>query len=355
MIHPRLVLIATALAATFSLQAVEFNESTLALLKSPRPADRQRFFATMPTLSIEDQRLAVAQLREARDYWKQPIAKLVTQATAGQNAWSSFLKSYDEWKTSVTPLLESIRTDYHKDPKKIAELSKEFEQTEKLRERARRAAGPAERGEFARLLAACQTLHEIEKWIDNPSGAKIPQRATLADTLATAVSGVTQDVANVKALADLNAADQRLAEVNKLNAACRWAKPDQIRFAAILNEKRAVVSLPPLRLDEKLSQASTDHSLEMVALKYFAHESPTPENKTFGDRAKKAGFDGFASGENIFAGSRNPDAAYGGWWASDGHRHIMFMDGVNTLGVGNGGTDHWTMNPGNKSWPMAAM
>jgi hypothetical protein len=87
MIHPRFILFATVLASTFSLQAVEFNESTLALLKSPRPADRQRFFSAMPTLSIEERQLAVVQLRESRDYWRQPIAKLVTQATAGQNAW----------------------------------------------------------------------------------------------------------------------------------------------------------------------------------------------------------------------------------------------------------------------------
>jgi uncharacterized protein YkwD len=351
--HPKLHLLAVMLASNCGMHAVEFSDSTLALLKSPRPADRQRFYAVMPTLSIEEQRLAVAQLREARDYWRQPIVRQVTQAAGGQNAWSTFLKAHKEWTDSIAPLLADIRTDYHKDPKKIAELTKEFERSERLWDRARRAAGPAERGDFAKLLAACQTLHEIEKWIDNPTGAKIVQRATLADSLAGAVSGVPQDVANVKALAELNAMEQRLAEVHKFNAACRWAKPDQIRFAALLNEKRAVVNLTPLRLDEKLSQASTDHSLEMVALKYFSHESPTPEYKTFADRAKKAGFDGFASGENIFAGSRSPDAAYGGWWASDGHRHIMFMDGVNTLGVGNGGTDHWTMNPGNKSWPLA--
>jgi uncharacterized protein YkwD len=355
MIHPRILILAALMVSTFKGAAVEFNEATLALLKSPRPADRQRFFAAMPTLSIDEQRMAVGQLREARDYWRQPIAKQLTQVTAGQNAFSSFLKAYKEWKDSVGPLLTNIRTDYQKDPKKIAELSKEFERSERLRERALRAAGPAERGEFAKLLMTCQTLHEIEKWIDNPSGAKIAQRATLADTLAGAVSGVPQDVANVKAIAEVKAMAQQLADIHKLNAACRWAKPDQIRFAALLNERRSVVSLPPLRLDEKLCDASANHSLEMVALKYFAHESPTPEKKTFGDRAKLAGFDGFASGENIFAGSRSPDAAYGGWWASDGHRHIMFMDGVNTLGVGNGGTDHWTMNPGNKSWPVAAM
>lgn len=343
------------LSVVLPTQGVEFNDATLGLLKSPRPTDRQRFYALMPTLSLEEQRGALSQLREARDYWRQPVARMVSQSLAGQNAWTSFLKAHKEWKDSISPLMEKIRTDYHKDPKQIAELTREFDRSEKLQERARRAAGPAEKGEFAKLLAACQTLHEIEKWIDNPSAAKIQQRATLADTLAGAVSGVPADVANVKALAELSAAVKQQAGVQAWNDSCKWAKPEQVRFASLLNQKRSVVSLPPLRLDEKLCKASTDHSVEMAAMKYFSHESPVPANKTFSDRAKVAGFDGFASGENIFGGSRSPDAAYGGWWSSDGHRFIMFMDGVNTLGVGNGGTDQWTMNPGQKSWPAATM
>ena len=87
-------------------------------------------------------------------------------------------------------------------------------------------------------------------------------------------------------------------------------------------------------------------------MKYFAHESPVAENKTFGDRAKNANFDGFASGECIFAGSHSADAAYGAWWGSDGHRFIMYMEGANTMGVGCGGTETWTFNTGSKTWPL---
>ena len=119
----------------------------------------------------------------------------------------------------------------------------------------------------------------------------------------------------------------------------------------MLNGQRRVVDYAPLRLEEKLCAASTAHSAEMVALKYFAHESPVPANKGFGDRAKNAGFDGFASGECIFAGSRSADAAYGGWWGSDGHRFIMFMEGANTMGIGNAGSETWTFNTGSRTWP----
>jgi len=333
---------------------VEFNDATLALLKSPRPTDRARFYALLPGLPLDQQRLAVDQLKEAREFWREPITRQVLLVSGRQNDWSAFLKVHGEWRASVGPLMTNIRTDFHKDPQKVKELTREFEQCAKFRDRARRAVGPAERGEFARLLAACQTLHEIEKWIDNPSGAAIPFRATLQDTLIKALSDLPDDLAKVKAIRDFNAMEKRLVDAETWNASCRWAKPEQVRFASILNRARHVVDLPPLRLEEKLCQASSDHSTEMVALKYFAHDSPTLELKTFGDRAKKAGFDGFASGECIFAGSASAEAAYGGWWASDGHRHIMYMDGVNTIGIGTGGTNHWTFNPGSRSWPVPA-
>ena len=84
---------------------------------------------------------------------------------------------------------------------------------------------------------------------------------------------------------------------------------------------------------------------------YFAHESPVEANKSPGDRARNAKFDGGWSGENIFMGSPGASEAYGAWWGSDGHRFIMFSDGPNTLGVGPVST-YWTMMTGKKDWKV---
>ena len=102
----------------------------------------------------------------------------------------------------------------------------------------------------------------------------------------------------------------------------------------LINSRRYVLGLTTLRLDECLSNAAGDHSKEMQDLKYFAHDSPVEKNKTPWDRAKNAAFEGRCMGENIFMGAAAPEAAFHGWWESDGHRFIMFQKEANTLGLG---------------------
>lgn len=128
-----------------------------------------------------------------------------------------------------------------------------------------------------------------------------------------------------------------------------WASPAHKAFARILNERRAILGLQPLRLEEKLSDACAGHSKEMIALGYFEHESPVEKNKTFGLRATNAGFQGEAGGECIYTGSANPAEAEKAWWYSDGHRLINYSRGPNTLGLGIVGT-MWTLNVGTYPW-----
>ena len=87
----------------------------------------------------------------------------------------------------------------------------------------------------------------------------------------------------------------------------------------------------------------------MAANNYFSHTGLTPETKSFGQRAKRAGFSGGPSGECIFMGNPSPVAAHQAWWYSDGHRLIMYSGGPNTLGLGLHGK-YWTLNTGRKSW-----
>ena len=351
---PPLPLCALIVAWALPAAAVDFNDATLKLAQSPFKPERQKFYALLtPQLTADEKALAIDQLQKAFDAFKDPLSKMVMGMSEGQNTWSAFNKSYAEWHASLPPLLEMIRTDWHKDPKKIAELTRQFEQCDRLRERVRRDADATERQDWARMVAACATLNEVDAQLAklNDSG---PFKDTLEDTLVKSVSDFADLTAQAKALNDWHATQKRLADAETWNAGCRWAKDEQKKFVSILNRNRGVVDLQPLRLDEKLAAVSTGHSVEMVALKYFSHESPVAANKTFSDRAHNGNFDGFASGENIFAGSRSPSGAYGAWWASDGHRMIMYMEDANTLGVGTGGTDHWTMNTGKKDWPKPA-
>lgn len=329
--------------------AVEFNDQTLAALKSQSPAERQKFYQMLPQLPDAQKPAALAQLQEARTSHKGRELESFAAAARGDSAWGRFVKAHAAWREAVAALLTNIRTDWHKDPKKIADLTRELGQCARLRDRVRQAATAAQQTDYARLVAASGVLLELDRVVAFVEGNAGTFQQTPAETLALAVAG-SETEAQLKTLAAWPETLKRYADTDDANAKCRWAKDEQRRFAAMLNEARSTVDLTPLRLDEQLSAAAVGHSREMVAKGYFKHDSPVPENESFVERARNAKFDGGPSGECIFMGDRSPAAAYGGWWGSDGHRFIMFGD-ANTLGVGNGGTDHWTLNTGNKKWP----
>ena len=331
--------------------AVEFNDATLNLLKSANRNDRARFYTVVGKLPPEENVNCVRQLREAWDFHKTAVARAAMESAGGQNSWGLFLKGRTEWREAADALLKEIHTDWHKDPKKITELTRDMDRCAKLHERMRRAAEAAGKTDLARLLAGCAVLVELDQQIANATAAGPAFTPDPMGTLLRAVGDFPDTVAKIRGLTDFLGAEKKYAEAEDWNAAQRWAAPEQKRLAAILNEHRWAVEYQPLRLDGKFCAASTGHSKEMLELKYFAHESPVEKNKGPGERARNAGFDGAAQGECIFNGSRSPEAAYTAWWGSDGHRFVMFSEGANTLGAGCAGAGMWTLNTGGKTWP----
>ena len=93
----------------------------------------------------------------------------------------------------------------------------------------------------------------------------------------------------------------------------------QLEQVRLTNQYRMLMGLGPLQLELHLARAAGDHSEEMRRLRYFDHTSPTQENRTPFARAKKAGFEGSAVGENIAHGYRSPRAVHKGWLKSPGH------------------------------------
>ena len=138
----------TAITCAPALPAVEFNDATLKLLKSSLREDRQRFYVLIPNLTPEEVPLAVKQLQAAWDFHKQPVIRIVMDATRGQNTWTQFLKAHAEWRAAVEPLSKDIQTDLHKDPKKVAKLTHDMEQCARLRDHVRLAANTTEAADF---------------------------------------------------------------------------------------------------------------------------------------------------------------------------------------------------------------
>jgi len=109
----------------------------------------------------------------------------------------------------------------------------------------------------------------------------------------------------------------------------------------LVNERRAAGAtcgseakppVPPLEMDEALREATRCHSLDMAEHGYFSHDSQ--DGRSPWDRADEAGYGGFASGENIIAGTGTPEDSVNGWMNSEGHCHNIMADGPNQTGIG---------------------
>ena len=111
-----------------------------------------------------------------------------------------------------------------------------------------------------------------------------------------------------------------------------------------VNHYRELLGILPLEVDARLLQAARRHSKEMADLGYFSHDSPKADHKTFGQRAKLAGYDAACS-ENCADGYPSGGRAFWGWFDSPGHHKNMAAEGSTAFGVGRWGAK-WTQNFG---------
>jgi len=107
----------------------------------------------------------------------------------------------------------------------------------------------------------------------------------------------------------------------------------------LLNRERASRGLGRLRLDGKLGRAAQGHARDMVAKRYFAHDSRS--GASFSTRIKRTGWTrsrrSWTVGENIAWGSGSlstPRAIVRGWMNSAGHRANILSRSFHLIGIG---------------------
>jgi uncharacterized protein YkwD len=106
----------------------------------------------------------------------------------------------------------------------------------------------------------------------------------------------------------------------------------QAEMLARVNAERKTVGAPALTANSRLDLAAQRHAEDMLARHYFAHESP--EGKTVRERARAAGYDWRAIGENIAEGQLSVDEVMETWMHSPGHRRNILDRDFRELGVG---------------------
>jgi uncharacterized protein YkwD len=329
----------------------EFKRRANQWMVSQEPAKRMAAYRSWMQLGKEAMPEYRKALEDAATYHSKKLDELARGRTAAANPYAAHEQAARQLADERQRVMALIKTDYKKDPDKVAMLRDEMKDMEKLWSRVSRLAAADTKRFDASLDATLGGLMEVARELERFDGgnetAAMDDEELRAHVLKNNVEGSVLLPQRERLEATRKAA-AALAAAEKANAdAGRWATGAMKAFATILNRERCIMGMIPLRLDEKLSAAATGHSGDMARLGFFAHESPVEGKTSPWDRARKAGFEGGACGENIFMGSASPDSAYGAWFASDGHRFIMFGGG-NVLGVGISGV-HWTMMTGNKA------
>jgi uncharacterized protein YkwD len=107
----------------------------------------------------------------------------------------------------------------------------------------------------------------------------------------------------------------------------------------LLNQQRAAHGLRPLHADRRLARAALGHSKDMVAHRYFAHESRS--GAPFTARIARTGWTrsrrSYVVGENIGWGSgvlATPRAMVRGWMHSAPHRANILERRYRVIGIG---------------------
>lgn len=106
----------------------------------------------------------------------------------------------------------------------------------------------------------------------------------------------------------------------------------EARVLAEVNAYRVRNDLAPLRADRRLARAALAHARDMADNDFFAHEGS--DRTDSGVRARRAGYDWRAVGENIAGGLPSPEDTVAGWIASEGHRQNMLNPVFRDAGIG---------------------
>jgi uncharacterized protein YkwD len=122
-------------------------------------------------------------------------------------------------------------------------------------------------------------------------------------------------------------------------AVARCCRGDRAATLDALNAVRARHGEPPLVLDGRLLRAARRHSREMVARRYFAHESP--DGARFSARIAATGWmprrRRWYVGETLAWGcgtSAEPSMIVAAWLRSPSHRRVMLNPRYRRVGIG---------------------
>ncbi|WP_431871982.1 CAP domain-containing protein [Nocardiopsis eucommiae] len=118
--------------------------------------------------------------------------------------------------------------------------------------------------------------------------------------------------------------------------------PQATAVVTLVNSERAANGCGALRVDSKLTSAAQEHSEDMDARDYMAHDNPDGEGP--GDRAERHGYGSWGA-ENVAKGQTSAEQVMDAWMNSPGHRANILNCDLVAIGVGESG-NAWTQKFG---------
>lgn len=324
-------------------------QKALTWMQSKDPEKRKAAFRSVHLLDENALPAFESALHKAQRFHEKQLGELLSSRNGTKNPIREAAKLYLELQSERERVDQLIRVDYHKDPGKIRMLNNEMETLTKSHTHLARFAKEDPKPIAQEVDAIAHALADISAELTRFNEPELdPEEEALEDRKQTALLESYEGelyLSNRKHFQTLQTELAELTRIESDNADLPWPAVHHTEFATHLNHQRVVLGLPPLKLQDKLSQAAAGHSQDMKNLGFFAHESPVKGKRTPSMRAKKAAYQGGFRGENIAMGYANPRAAYQGWFGSDGHRFIMFAKNPNECGLGRAGA-HWTFMTG---------
>ena len=117
-------------------------------------------------------------------------------------------------------------------------------------------------------------------------------------------------------------------------------------MASLVNAERSSAGCGAVTVDNRLATAARAHARDMAARDYFSHT--TPENVTFDQRMRNAGYQPGGAAENIALGQTTAESVMAAWMDSADHRANILNCGLRHIGVGlaydAGGRPYWAQS-----------
>lgn len=158
---------------------------------------------------------------------------------------------------------------------------------------------------------------------------RLATRMLVCAVVCLSLAGGTAPVATAADACSLG--DTRVSQLSEFGA--------QFVTICLVNEQRANAGAPPVTYNPRLFLAAYGHATDMVARRYFAHD--TPEGDTVVQRVAAQEYaatgDGTGIGEDLAWGNgvnATPRATVRAWLNSAGHRAVMLDPAYREIGIG---------------------